>query len=156
MNDIHNGKTLVKQRRGGFQPGQSGNPMGRPKKNATNTGLKSISATEKLLAKGVKGVAETVLKLATNGDMAAAKLVLDRISPPRKGRLTTFPMRPITSQADVADALQGLLEATAQGFLTPTESTELAAIVERLGKALADSEIEARLAKLERLTVLGQ
>ena len=156
MSDITREKTLVEQRRSGFQPGQSGNPMGRPKKTATNTGLKSISATEKLLAKGVKGVAETVLKLATQGDMAAAKLVLDRVSPPRKGRLTTFPMQPITSQADVADALQGLLEATAQGFLTPTESTELAAIVERLGKALESSETEARLARLEKLSGLDR
>jgi hypothetical protein len=156
MSDVIPEITVSNQRRGGFKPGQSGNPMGRPKKTAANIGLKSLSATEKLLSKNAKGVAETVVRLAKEGDMGAARLVLDRVSPPRKGRLTTFPMAPIKTQADVADALQGLLEATAAGFLTPTESTELAAVVEKLGNALESSELESRILKLEALAERGR
>jgi hypothetical protein len=152
MNDLVTNITAQKRQHSGFKPGQSGNPMGRPK---GKTALKSLSATERLLAKGARGVAETVIRLAKEGDVGAARLVLDRVSPPRKGRLTTFPIAPITCQKDVADALLGLLEATAQGFLTPTEATELSAVVEKLGKALADSELEARIIKLEELAERG-
>ncbi len=148
MNDIVVYDAGQKQRVAGFKPGVSGNPRGRPK---SNTALRSLSATERLLAKGVKGVTETVLKLAQEGDVGAARLVLDRVSPPRRGRLTTFLLPPINSQRDVADALHGLLVATSQGKVTPTEAAELSGIVEKLGAALGEVELEERIAKLKRL-----
>jgi hypothetical protein len=152
MNELITEKTTQHQ---GFKPGVSGNPMGRPKTKSDGFALKSMSATEKLLAKNAKGVAETVVRLANAGDVGAAKLVLERVSPPRKGRLTQFPLAPITCQKDVADALLGLLEATAQGKLTPTEAGELSGIIEKLGKALESSELESRILKLEAIAERG-
>jgi hypothetical protein len=148
MNELISDKTTRHQ---GFKPGVSGNPSGRPKNKLAGFALKSLSATERLLAKNSKGVAETVIRLANAGDVGACKLVLERVSPPRKGRLTVFPLAPITSQKDVADALLGLLEATGQGLLTPTEAAELSAVVEKLGRALESSELESRILKLEAL-----
>ncbi len=156
MNDIPREKSLVEQRRSGFQPGVSGNPAGRPRKNTTSPGIKSMTAVERLLAKGVVPVAETVLRLAKEGDMAAAKLVLDRVAPPRKGRLTLFNMPEIKSLADLAAAHNGLLSAVSKGLISSAESVELSAVLDKLGKALEASETEARLARLEKLSGLDR
>jgi hypothetical protein len=127
------------------RPFEKGNP-GKPKP----TGLKSVSRASKLLANNAKGIVETVIKLAKEGDVAAARLALSLSMP--KDRVVTFPMLPIKSQADVVAALDGLMQATSQGLLTPGESSALAAVIEKLGKALESSELESRLLKLERLT----
>lgn len=64
-----------------FQPGQSGNPAGRPKKG---TALADLLATA-LKAKGDDGipkrkaVIDTLIKLALAGDLDAIKVILDRV-----------------------------------------------------------------------------
>jgi hypothetical protein len=108
---------------------------GRPKA----TGLKSISRASKLLANNAKGIAETVVKLAKEGDIAAARLALSLSMP--KDRTVTFPMMPIESQADVVAALAGLVMATSQGLLTPSEAANLTHVIEALSKAIAEKRI---------------
>src|ERR1700728_1155067 len=89
------------------RPFEKGNP-GKLK----STGLKSISRASKLLANNAKGIVETVIKLAKEGDVAAARLALSLSMP--KDRTVVFPMKSIQTQADVVDALDGLMQATSQ------------------------------------------
>ena len=56
---------------------------------------------------------------------------------------------PMGSVADVPPALAKLLEAVAGGELTPAEGQSIAAIVDRLQSALALTDIEQRLQRLE-------
>ena len=65
-----------------FKPGQSGNPDGRPKgaRNATTMAL------EALLDGQANALTQKAIDLALTGDMAALRLCLDRILPPRKDR----------------------------------------------------------------------
>ena len=67
---------------GKFKKGQSGNPSGKPKGARNKTSL----MCEKLMAGDAEDVAMAVIDQAKNGDMQAAKLILDRLVPARKGR----------------------------------------------------------------------
>jgi len=60
-----------------FQKGQSGNPAGKPKGARHKTTL----LAERLLLDDVEKIVNAVLTAARNGDMTAAKIILDRIAP---------------------------------------------------------------------------
>lgn len=65
----------------GWQPGQSGNPKGRP---IGSRNKKNIIAEE--FAKDGSAVARVVMDAALAGDMQAANMVLQRLSPPLRAR----------------------------------------------------------------------
>ncbi|MEN1451324.1 DUF5681 domain-containing protein, partial [Pseudomonas aeruginosa] len=67
--------------RGGFLPGVSGNPRGRP---VGSRNKKNVIADE--LAKEGSAVARVVMDAALAGDMQAANMVLQRLSPPLRAR----------------------------------------------------------------------
>lgn len=64
-----------------FKRGQSGNPKGKPK-GARN---KSTLAAEKLLEGSLNKICQRIEEEALNGNMQAAKMILDRVLPCRKG-----------------------------------------------------------------------
>src|SRR5262245_12667494 len=131
-----------------FQPGQSGNPAGKPKGTRNKTTL----AVEALLDGEAETLTRKAIELAKRGDLGALRVCLDRIAPPRKDRPVMFELPPITSAADAAKAAAALLEAVALGDLTPAEASELGKLVEAYVKALEATEFAERLTKLEQLT----
>ena len=102
------------------------------------------------------GEAETItrkaIELAKAGDLAALRVCLDRIAPPRKDRPVLFELPPVSSAADAAKAAAALLEAVAVGDLTPAEASELGKLIEAYIKALEATDFAERLTKLERMT----
>jgi uncharacterized protein DUF5681 len=65
-----------------FKPGQSGNPSGRPKGSRHKTTL----AIEELLDGEAEEITRKAIEKAKDGDTAALRICLDRLSPPRKDR----------------------------------------------------------------------
>jgi hypothetical protein len=101
-------------------------------------------------------VVRAVLSAAKGGDMAAARLVLDRILPARRGRPVVFALPTVQGAADLPKALAAVVAAVAAGNLTPEEGQAVAAVLEvqRRGIELADHE--RRLEELEALTRNGE
>lgn len=64
-----------------FKPGQSGNPAGKPK----GTLAKATLIAQNLTAGRIKGIVEATITAAEKGDVAAAKIIWDRIWPIPKG-----------------------------------------------------------------------
>jgi hypothetical protein len=65
--------------------------------------------------------------------------------------IRTFPTRaPLNILADVQGAIAAVLEGVAAGQLTIEEGDMLASILERHGKAIAEADLEARIAALEQ------
>ena len=129
-----------------FQPGQSGNPGGRPKGSRN----KATLALESLLDGQAEALTQRAIELALAGDMTALRMCLDRILPARKDRPVTFELPAIDSAADAKTASAALLAAVAVGSLTPSEAAEIAKLVDAYLKAIETSEVLARLEKLEQ------
>jgi hypothetical protein len=138
-------ETTGSQQSGRFQPGQSGNPSGRPKGARHKTTL----LAEKLMQDDAEAVVNSVLSAAKTGDMTAARIVLDRLYPARRDNPVTFTLPKIESASDAAGAIAAILSAVASGELTPGEAETVCKLVETHIKALEASEFERRLAALE-------
>ena len=128
-----------------FQPGQSGNPNGKPKGSRHAITL----LAEKLLEDEAGLIVRAVIEAAKDGDMGAAKLVLERIAPPRKGRTVTFNLPPIQCLGDVLLALSAVLQAVADGDLTPDEAATAAGLLEIQRRVIETADLEQRLITLE-------
>ena len=131
-----------------FELGKSGNPAGKLKGTRNKTTL----AVEALLDGEAETITRKAIELAKDGDLAALRLCLDRIAPPRKDRPVLFELPPVSSAADAANAAAALLEAVAVGDLTPAEASELGKLIEAYIKALEATDFAERLDKLERMT----
>jgi hypothetical protein len=131
---------------GRFQPGQSGNPAGKPRGARHKTTL----LAEKLMQDDADGVVKRVIEAAKGGDMTAARIVLDRIAPARRDSPVTIALPKIESAADAAKAMAAILAAVASGAVTPSEADQVAKIVAAFVSTLESSEFEARLRALEK------
>ena len=140
--------TAGKQRGRPFQKGRSGNPDGRPKgsRNVTTVAL------ETLLDGQATALTQKAIDLALAGDIAALRLCVDRILPPRKDRPVTFDLPIITTAAEAAATMCAILAAVAAGDVTPSEGSEVAKLVDSYVRAVEATELAARIERLERMT----
>ena len=128
-----------------WKPGQSGNPAGRKK----GMRRRITVAAERLMEDDAENVVRSVLAAARDGDMAAAKLVLERIVPLRRGRPVEVALPPIQSPADLTAATAAVVAAVGSGELTPEEGQAVGALLEAHTRALETAELERRIAALE-------
>jgi Family of unknown function (DUF5681) len=128
-----------------FKPGQSGNPAGKPKgtRNATTLAL------EALLDGQASALTQKAINLALAGDMAALRLCLDRILPPRKDSPVAFDLPEMKTLNDAVPVMGTLVKAVGQGELTLTEAGELTKMVQAFAKIIETAELEDRVRKLE-------
>ena len=140
--------TAQQQRGRPFQKGQSGNPEGRPKGSRNVTTL----ALETLLDGQAAALTQKAIDLALSGDMAALRLCLDRILPPRKDRPVTFTLPSINSAQDAAAVVSAVLTAVASGEITPADAAEIGKLIDSYVKAYETAELAERLERLERMT----
>ena len=138
----NSGKIQVK---GKYKKGCSGNPNGKPK-GARN---KSTLAAEALLEGSLEKICKKVEEEALNGNMQAAKMILERFLPPRKDRAIEIALPPINTFDDVLNAIGFIVNAVGQGKITPSEGELLARTVEIYAKALETCEFESRLKTVE-------
>jgi uncharacterized protein DUF5681 len=140
--------TGAKQADTRFRPGQSGNPSGRPKGSRNATTL----ALEGLLDGQANALTQKAIDLALTGDMAALRLCLDRILPPRKDRPVYFTLPEVKSAQDAAALASAVLSAVAVGELTPADAAEVGKLIDSYVKAYETAELAERLERLERMT----
>jgi hypothetical protein len=137
--------TAGKQRGRPFQAGVSGNPTGRPKgsRNVTTVAL------ETLLDGQAQALTQKAIDVALTGDIAALRLCLDRILPPRKDSPVSFALPELRTLNDAVPAMGALVKAVGQGELTPTEAGELARMLQSFARIIETAELEERVRKLE-------
>lgn len=139
-------KDTQNKRKPGFQPGQSGNPAGRPKGVAS----RATRLLQALDSDDIDGILAAMVKEAKDGNVGAARLLIERIFPPAKERLLSLPGMPvITDAASVAEAQGWVVQSIAAGELTPGEGNTLAAVIESRRRALETLELEQRIAAVE-------
>lgn len=127
----------------GWLPGQSGNPKGRPKGSKNR---KTVIVQE--FEKEGSEIARVVIEAAKGGDMTAANMVLQRLSPPLRSRAekVTFELdadKPLSEQA------QQVLTAVAAGDIDPETGKLLIDAIGAFAGIKQVDDLEARLAALE-------
>jgi Family of unknown function (DUF5681) len=129
-----------------FQRGQSGNPAGR-RAGARN---RTSALAMHLMDQDAEGVILALIKAARGGDVAAIRLVLERVAPLPRNRPVQFDMPGIMAPSDIVTALGAVAEAVAAGELSPEEGAAVAGILEAQRRAVETVEMEARIAALEQ------
>jgi hypothetical protein len=116
-----------------FQPGQSGNPAGRPK---GARGKAAIFAKE-LFEGEAENIIRAAIEAAKGGDTTAVRVCLDRVAPRRRDRVVSFELPPLHSAASVLSALADIAAAVSGGDLTPAEADSISRLLERYMRTLA-------------------
>jgi hypothetical protein len=128
-----------------FKSGKSGNPLGRPKGSRNKTTM----AVEALLDGNAEGIARKAVEKALEGDMAALRLCLERLLPPRRDRPVTFELPKIENVKDLVIASSAILKACASSTLSPGEAVEVMGLISSHVRLLEMTDVEARLTALE-------
>jgi len=110
-----------------FQPGQSGNPAGRPPGSRNK---KTIALEESFIERADE-ILNHVIDRAKDGEKTAMRLCMERISAPRRERPVAIELPVIEGPADARKAIAVVTAELAEGSLTITEATRLIALIDR-------------------------
>jgi len=134
------------QENGRFRKGKSGNPQGKPK----GARHKASMMAEMLFEEEIETVCHQVINQAKEGNLQAAKIILDRLLPPKKDRPINFKLPIIQNAADALKAGRLICRAVGTGELTPVEAESLSKIVEIQAKNIELFDFGARLEAIEK------
>lgn len=116
-----------------FQPGQSGNPAGRPRGSRNRRTI----IVEKLFDDSAGELTTAAISRATGGDPAALRACMDRVAPRLRHRPLDFPLPPLVTLADTPVAIAAIAQGLAQGELDREEAVALMRAVRDFALALA-------------------
>lgn len=124
-----------------FKPGQSGNPNGRPKDKTPATLIR------KSIADDLPDIIKALITKAKEGDVPAAKVLLDRVCPPLKPQAL-----PISLAVNGGLVEQGseVIRATLAGEIPPDIGAQLITALSNQGKLVDLEEMSDRLARIEK------
>ena len=128
-----------------FEPGQSGNPNGRPK-GARNHVTRVVEA---LIDGQGEALGAKAVEKALDGDSPMLRALLSTLVPPRE-RTVEFELPKIESAADAVKASSAVITACAAGELSPREASEIMGLISTHVRTIEVAELEARLTALEK------
>jgi hypothetical protein len=135
-----------------FKPGHSGNPQGRtPGSGWVGEARRQLQvAWDGKKEDGSDGIREKLLTLAREGDMAAIRIVAERIAPPIKA--CEPPVEIELAGETLTDKATAILNAMASGKIAPTQAAQLLQALGAVAKIIETDELEERIAALEAKT----
>jgi len=123
--------------------GQSGNPLGKKKGTPTK-----IFEFRKAIAADVPGILKMMAQMALQGDVQAARLLLERAIPPLKAMeqsiVLSLPDSTLTAQG------RAILQSISDGAIAPTQGAALITALGTLARVAEIDELTARITILER------
>ena len=124
---------------GRFRPGRSGNPTGK----RPGTRNRNLMLLDKLGEASAASVMTSVIAAARTGDIAAARVILDRVWPARRARPVALDLPAVTSAEGVTAAL-AVVAAMSAGIITPDEAVAAAGVIEAQRRAIETTELVFR------------
>jgi len=133
--------TETKKKRGSWKPGQSGNPAGR------KPGTGEVAQIRAAIAERVPELLTAMMAKALDGDVGAARLLLERAVAPLKAAEQTqalaLPDGTLTQQG------RAVLACVAAGELAPGQGAALVSAIGTLARVAEIDELAKRIDKLE-------
>jgi hypothetical protein len=114
-----------------FQPGQSGNPAGRPRGARNNTTV----LIEQLLEGDAEFIMRRLIAQAKAGNPRALSLLMPALLPKRKDRPIELELPTLEEASDAPRAIAAIIAAVCAGEVTPSEGTSLTRMVEAYVRA---------------------
>lgn len=130
---------------GRFSPGYVANPSGRP----PGARGKAALLAEQLIDADCQGIVSKMVSLAKDGDVGAARMLIDRLLPAKKDRPIQFELQPIANGTDASAALANVIQAVGSGELLPSEGEALSKLIEAQARLTELAILEQRIAALE-------
>ena len=125
-----------------FQKGKSGNPRGRPR------GASQAAKLREAINADLPEIIKALVRQAKEGDVQAAKLLLDRSMPALKPMQQTATVQGLKGKTPTQQALL-VIAAMAEGQLTPEQAQTMLAGLTSFSRIKELDEIEKRLSALE-------
>jgi hypothetical protein len=129
---------------GRFAKGHPGGP-GRPRKAVKV----AADALDERVAQAAGDLIDVVLKRAGEGNLAAAKMLLDRVWPAGRSRPLEISAPEINHPRDLLTAMAGVTNAVLAGDATAEEGVATAKVLKEHLHAIADIDLEARITEYE-------
>lgn len=130
-----------KKKPGRWKTGQSGNPKGRP------AGVGKVAQIRAAIEKHVPDLLNALVRKALDGDVGAARLLLERTIAPLRAveptQALTLPDGTLTDQG------RAVLNAVAAGELAPGQGAALLSSIGTLARVTEIDELMARIEALE-------
>lgn len=124
-----------------FEPGNPGRPKG--------ARHRSTRAIEALLEGEAEEITRKAIELAKGGGIAALRLCLERIAPPRKDSPISIHLPTVESATDAKAASAAIVTAMAEGEVTPDEAARVMGVLLSHKQIIETADLEARIAALE-------
>ena len=124
-----------------WKPGQSGNPKGRP------AGTGEVGKLRAAIAKRVPDLLDAMMAKALDGDVGAARLLLERAIAPLKAMEPTLALT--LPDGTLTDQGHAVLRSVADGVLAPSQGAALLGAIGTLARVTEIDELETRIAALE-------
>lgn len=134
--------SMTKQEQTRWKPGQSGNPNGRPPGSSESGKLRAD------IEKKVPGIVAKLVRQANDGDVQAARLLLERVLPPLRATEQPVSM-PFPAEASLTEQGRAVLKAAADGVLTSSQASQMMTGLGSLARLVESDELARRVAALE-------
>lgn len=131
---------------GRWRPGASGNAKGKPR------GVGAVTKLRKQIADAVPEIVAVLVDAARNGDVQAARVLLDRAIPTL--RAVEAPQPLALPNGTLTDQGRAVLSGVASGEVGPVSASALIGAIAALARVAEVDELMRRLEKLEQLEQL--
>jgi hypothetical protein len=131
---------------GRFAQGNPGGP-GRPRKVVKA----AADALDQRAAEAASDLFDVALELAKERNVAAVKMLLDRVWPANRSRPLEIDAPEIKHPRDLLTVMAGITNATFAGDATAQEGRDAAKVLQAHLQAIVDIDLEARITQLEKL-----
>lgn len=127
-----------------FKAGESGNPSGRPKDRTPATAIRQAIVND------APRIVQTLIDLALQGDVQAARCLIDKICPSLKAVAPVVTI-PDSSGMSLAQRGDTIIQAVLNGSVAPDVGVMLLNGLAAQGRIIEVQELEARLTHLESI-----
>jgi uncharacterized protein DUF5681 len=138
------GQDSVRDERGRFVPGQSGNPAGK----APGTRNRATLLRAALDAEDGPAMARVIIDKAVAGDAVTARFVIDRLEPRPRSRAIAIDLPEGAGAHDVVAAYDATVAAMMVGEITPDEAVQVTRVLD--GRLRAIEAARREIARDER------